>query len=42
MHLVLDGPVGSTAQREAVLCQMHAFRCAAAATRLRLAPGPCD
>ncbi|MEV5321576.1 hypothetical protein AB0K92_28690 [Streptomyces sp. NPDC052687] len=37
MDLVLDGPVGSAAQREAVLHRFHAFRCAAAATRLRLA-----
>ncbi|MEV5149895.1 hypothetical protein AB0L14_37465 [Streptomyces sp. NPDC052727] len=37
MDLVLDGPTGSAAQREAVLHRIYAFRCAATATRLRLA-----
>ncbi|MFF9105214.1 hypothetical protein ACF1AU_32200 [Streptomyces rubrogriseus] len=37
MDLVLDGPTGSAAQREAVLRRIYAFRCAATAARLRLA-----
>jgi hypothetical protein len=35
--LVLDdGPTGSTGQREAVLRRLHAFHCAAAASRFRI------
>ncbi|MFE9252456.1 hypothetical protein [Streptomyces sp. NPDC007088] len=35
--LVFAGPTGSSAQREAVLQALHAFRCAANASRLRIA-----
>ncbi|MEW2051434.1 hypothetical protein [Streptomyces sp. NPDC005476] len=37
MDLTLDGPLGSAAQREAVLDRIHAFRCAATASRVRVA-----
>ncbi|MGW7254276.1 hypothetical protein [Streptomyces sp. NPDC054834] len=37
MDLVLDGTPGSAAQREAVLRRIHAFRCAATASRVRTA-----
>ncbi|MFF8830828.1 hypothetical protein [Streptomyces sp. NPDC015131] len=37
VELALDGATGSPAQREAVLHQLHAYHCAAAASRLRAA-----
>ncbi|MFE7764159.1 hypothetical protein [Streptomyces sp. NPDC057438] len=37
MDLTLDGPPGSAAQREAILHRLHAFRCAATASRVRVA-----
>ncbi|MFE5035973.1 hypothetical protein [Streptomyces sp. NPDC056683] len=37
MDLVLEGVPGSAAQCEAVLRQVHAFRCAGTASRVRLA-----
>ncbi|OAL11327.1 hypothetical protein A4V12_30985 [Streptomyces noursei] len=37
LDLTLAGPTGSAAQREAVLSHLHAFRCAAAASRVRAA-----
>ncbi|MFI2636592.1 hypothetical protein ACH5A2_40485 [Streptomyces collinus] len=37
VDLTLGGDAGPAAQREAVLRHLHAFRCAAAASRVRLA-----
>ncbi|WP_256105814.1 hypothetical protein [Streptomyces sp. ODS05-4] len=37
MDLTLAGALGSDAQREAVLHQLHAYHCAAAASRVRVA-----
>ncbi|WP_369181846.1 hypothetical protein [Streptomyces mutabilis] len=37
MDLTLDGSLGSAAQREAILRRLHAFRCAATASRVRAA-----
>ncbi|KAB1977760.1 hypothetical protein [Streptomyces triticiradicis] len=37
MDLALDGTLGTTAQCEAVLHRLHAFRCAATASRVRAA-----
>ncbi|MEV2216157.1 hypothetical protein AB0H86_32860 [Streptomyces sp. NPDC050997] len=37
LDLVLDGTPGSAAQCEALLQRLHAFRCAAIASRVRLA-----